>query len=211
MKVRFLLLALGLPLVAQAPAPAPAPGDVTPKQAVQMLGRVEARESFLDSGEAHSEPQSLYRFFHKPEYFQLRGNPVIGYYAAEKFKWEGNRVAWLGIKPATTDAKAIQPQAWDAAFRVVAKLRGLVADPNAPIKIQGACVGAVLEPTFEAPYRGVCIEIRITSPSGTMLHRFSVGKPEIEDAVAASLDFVVNFARAINQPEPIPAPKKVKK
>lgn len=199
----FLALALGLPLVAQAPAPE----GVSPKQAALIMGRIEARESFLDSAEARKEPQSLYKFFYKPDYLQLRGNPVIGYYAAEKFKWEGNRVAWLGIKPATADAKPIQAQAWDAAFRVVARLRGLVIDPNAPIKVQGACVGAVIEPTMQSPFRGVCIEMRITSPSGVMLHRFSVGKPEIEDAVAASLDWVLSFARAINQPEPVPAKK----
>lgn len=203
MKTCLALMALGLPLVSQAPTV-----DVTPKQAVQFMNRIEAREAFLDSGEARTEPQSLYRFFYKPEYLQLRGNPVIGYYSAEKFKWEGNRVAWLGIKPVTADARPIQPQAWDAAFRLVAKLRGLVIDKDAPIKIQGACVGAVVNPTMDSPYRGVCIEVRITSPSGTMLHRFSVGKPEIEDAVAASVDWVVNFSRAINQPEVVQKKRK---
>lgn len=206
--LRLLLLALGLPLAAQAPAPS---NDVTPKQAALLLGRVEAREAFMDSGEAKTEPQSLYRFFHKPDYLDLRGNPVIGYYSAEKFKWEGNRVAWLGFKSVTADAKPIQPQAWDAAFRLVAKLRGLVIDKDAPIRIQGACVGAVIEPTMDSPYRGVCIEVRITSPTGTMLYRYSVGKPTIEDAIAASLDWVVNYAKAINQPEPAPGSKKAKK
>lgn len=203
MNFRFAFLALGLALTAQAPLSVPEipAGDVTPNQAAEILKRIGDSENFMASAEAHEEPQSLYQFFQKPEYLVIRGNPVVGYYSAKTFKWEGNRVAWLGFKPGKGDAQAISPKAWDAAFRIVAKLRGLTIDPKAPIKIQGACVGAVMEPTIDSPYRGVCIEVKFSSPTGQMYHRFSVGKPTIEDAIGASLDFVVTFARFINKPE----------
>lgn len=200
---------LGLQMLAQTTPQ----GEMTPQMAMKFMNRIDARESFLDSGEAKKEPQSLYKFFHKKEYFQLKGNPVIGYYNAEKFLWEGNRVCWQGIKPVTADAKPIRAEAWNAAFKVVAKLRGLVNDPNAPIKIQGACVGAVLEPSLNSPFRGVCIEIKITSPTGTYFHRYSVGKPDIENAIAASLDWVFSFAKEVNKQTEVPktAKKQVKK
>ena len=193
------LLALVPALVAPAqPQPALAP-ELTPDQAVQLWQRVGALEPFLDSAEARSEPQSLYRFFNRADYAKLKGNPVLGYFSRGGFRWAGDRVAWLGIRPATPDATPISAKAWDAAFLYLARKRNWVVDAHAPIRISGACVGAVLEPSPDEPYRGVCVEVRVASPQGTLLYRFSVAKPAIEDAIGASLDWVLCCAGTFDQ------------
>lgn len=195
------ILGLFIPLAAQ-PSPrdlvAP-PGEITPQQAMALWQRLGAREPFLESAEAHAEPQSLYRFFDRKDYVKLQGNPVLGYYCPGGFKWTGNRVAWKGISPVTPDAAAVTAKAWEEAFRVIAQKRGWIIDARAPIRISGACVGAVLEPSPEEPFRGVCIEVGVTSPTGTLLYRYSVAKPAIEDAVGAALDWVLCCANTLNQ------------
>jgi len=195
------ILGLVMPLAAQtAPqAQAPPPGALSPQQALALWQRLGAREAFLDSAEAHSEPQSLYRYFDRMDYARLRGNPVLGYYDRGGFKWTGNRVAWHGIGPVTPDAAAVSARAWDEAFGIIARKRNWVIDPKAPIRVSGACVGAVLEPSREEPMRGVCIEVRVASPSGDLLYRFSVAKPTIEDAVGAALDWVLCCAANLDQ------------
>ena len=191
------LLALVPALVAMA-QPVPAP-EFTPDQAKQLWQRLGDLEPFLDSTEARSEPQSLYRFFSRADYMKLKGNPALGYFSSGGFRWTGNRVAWLGVKPATPDAGPITAKAWDATFLFLAQKRKWVVDAQAPIRISGACVGAVLEPSEEEPCRGVCIEVRLASPRGTLLYRFSVAKPVIEDAIGASLDWVLCCAGTFNQ------------
>lgn len=98
-------------------------------------------------------------------------------------------------------AKPITSKAWDAAFAYVARKHGLVIDRNAPIRITGACVAAVLEPTRKDPRRGVVLEARVESPAGTFRVRFGTGKPTIEDAIGASLDRLVAFARNVGREE----------
>lgn len=203
MKTLFLLM-LSCAIFAQEARVNPGtqkPGEINPQQAVELWHRVgDSREPFLDSAEAHQEPQSLYRYFQKKDYYQLMGNPVLGYFHYnEGFRWTGKSVAWGGIKPVTDDAKPIKSQAWDAAMAYIAKARGWTIDKHAPIRIEGACVGAVLEPSMSDPFRGVCIEVRIHSPKGVFLYRYSVGKAEIEDAVGASLDWVLCSAMNVNQ------------
>jgi hypothetical protein len=195
------ILGLIMPLAAQSlpQDPVSPPGALTPQQASAIWQRLGAREAFLDSAECHAEPQSLYRFFDRKDYARLRGNPVLGYYDRGGFKWTGNRVAWHGIGPVTPDAAAVSAKAWDEAFRVIARKRNWVIDPRAPIRVSGACVGAVLEPSSEEPFRGVCIEVRVASPSGNLLYRFSVAKPTIEDAVGAALDWVLCCAATLGQ------------
>lgn len=177
------------------------PGEISPQQAVALWQRVgDSREPFLDSAEAHQEPQSLYRFFNKKDYYKLMGNPVLGYFHyTHEFKWVGKSVAWGGIKPLTDDAKPIRAQAWDAAMAYIAKARGWAIDKRAPIRVEGACVGAVLEPSLSEPFRGVCIEVKVHSPGGVFLYRYSVGKAEIEDAIGAALDWVLCSAMNVNQ------------
>jgi hypothetical protein len=195
------ILGLFLPLAAQSvpQSSATPPGELTPQQALALWQRMGAREPFLDSEEAHSEPQSLYRFLDRQDYAKLKGNPVLGYYCPGKFKWTGNRVAWHGISPVTPDAATVTAKAWDEAFRIIARKRNWVIDPKAPIRVSGACVGAVLEPSSEEPFRGVCIEVRVASPTGNLLYRFSVAKPTIEDAVGAALDWVLCCAATLDQ------------
>ncbi len=195
------VLGLFLPLAAQSIPhdPVTPPGELTPQQASAIWQRLGARETFLDSDEFHSEPQSLYRFFDRKDYARLRGNPVLGYYCPGGFRWTGNRVAWHGISPVTPDAAAVTSKAWDEAFRIIARKRNWTVDSKAPIRISGACVGAVLDPSQEEPFRGVCIEVRVASPSGNLLYRFSVAKPTIEEAVGAALDWVLCCAATLDQ------------
>jgi hypothetical protein len=202
------ILGLLLPLAAQSvPQISSTPlGEFTPQQALALWQRMGAREPFLDSEEAHSEPQSLYRFFDRKDYAKLQGNPVLGYYCPGRFKWTGIRVAWHGISPVTPDAAAVTSKAWDEAFHIIARKRNWVIDPRAPVRVSGACVGAVLEPSSEEPFRGVCIEVRVASPTGNLLYRFSVAKPTIEDAVGAALDWVLCFAATLNQ-DPTKGPR----
>lgn len=198
---RVFILGLFLPLVAQPVPhdPVTPPGALTPQQAATLWQRLGAKEPFLDSAEFHSEPQSLYRFFDRGDYAKLWGNPVLGYTCPGRFKWVGARVAWRGISPVTPDAAAVTAKAWDEAFRIIARKRNWVIDPKAPIRVSGACVGAVLEPSREEPFRGVCIEVRVASPTGILLYRFSVAKPTIEDAVGAALDWVLCCAATLDQ------------
>jgi hypothetical protein len=195
---RVFILGLFLPLGAQGVhrwlvAP---PAAITPQQASALWQRMGQKECFLDSEEFHAEPQSLYRFFDRKDYARLWGNLVVGYSCPGRFKWVGNRVAWQGIHPVTPDASPITAKAWDEAFRIIARERGWVIDPKAPIRISGACVGAVLEPSREQPNRGVCVEVKVASPTGTLLHRCSVAKRTVEDAVGAALDWVLCCAAA---------------
>ena len=198
---RVFILGMCIPLVGQPVAQGPVhpPGAITPQQASMLWQRLGVKEAFLDSAECRSEPQSLYRFFDRKDYAKLRGNPVLGYTCPGRFKWIGNRVAWHGISPVTTDAAAVTARAWDEAFRIIARKRNWVVDPKAPIRVSGACVGAVLDPSREEPCRGVCIEVRVASPTGILLYRFSVAKPTIEDAVGATLDWVLCCAATLGQ------------
>ncbi|BDU76846.1 hypothetical protein [Mesoterricola sediminis] len=196
--MRALLLLAGLALGAQVPSS----GELTPAQAAAFWQRIGGREPFLESAEARSEPQSLYRFFQLADYLRLQGNPSMGHFADSGFRWTGTRVAWLGVRPVTPDAAPITARAWDAAFRFLAKRRQWILDRRAPIRIRGACVGAVLEPTPGQPFRGVCIELRLESPEGTLLYRYSVAKPSIEDAVGAALDWVLCCAGGAGQEVP---------
>jgi len=199
--MRVFILGLFMPLAAQPIPhdPVTPPGALSPQQVSAIWQRLGAREAFLDSEEVHSEPQSLYRVFDRQDYAKLQGNPVIGYYCPGRFKWTGNRVAWHGISPVTPDAAAVTAKAWDEAFRIIARKRNWVIDSKAPIRVSGACVGAVLEPCRTEPFRGVCIEVRVASPSGNLLYRFSVAKPTIEDAVGAALDWVLCCAATLDQ------------
>lgn len=198
---RVLILGLVMPVAAQQVGQRPLnpPGAVTPHQALALWKRLETKECFLESAEFHSEPQSLYRYFDRKDYAKLEGNPVLGYSCPGRFRWVGNRVAWQGISPVTPDAAAVTAKAWDEAFRVVASKRSWGIDPKAPIRVSGACVGAVLEPSQEEPFRGVCIEVKVDSPTGPLLYRFSVAKPTIEDAVGAALDWVLCCAASLGK------------
>jgi hypothetical protein len=171
----------------------------SPEQGARILARLGDREPFLVSREAERHPYSLGRFFLPADYRRLRGNPVYGYWADDGFRWTGTRVAWDGIEAVLPSAKPIKRRAWNAAFAHVARKHGLVIDRRAPIRVRGACIAAVSDPSVEEPNRGVILELRMESPSGRFWYRFGMGKPTLEDAVGASLDWAVSFARTINR------------
>jgi hypothetical protein len=125
--------------------------------------------------------------------------PIFGYWNEGHFRWRGTHVAWDGMVPVARSAKRITPRAWSAAFAYVAKKHGFIVDRHASVRIRGACVGAVLDPSLEEPNRGVVIEVRIDSPTGPFKYRFGMGKPTIEDAVGASLDWAIGFALTVNR------------
>ena len=174
----------------------------TPQQGARILDRLGDREPFLGSHEAAHHPESLGHFFGPHDYERLRGNPVYGYWADDGFRWVGGRVAWDGITPLSPSARPIRPRAWDAAFAYVAKKYALTIDRRAPVRVRGACVAAVIYPSPSQPNRGVVLELRIDSPKGVFWYRFGMGKPTVEDAIGASLDWAIGFARTINR-EPI--------
>ena len=141
----------------------------TPEQGARILDRLGDREPFLASREAARHPESLNQFFGHRDYQRLRGNPVYGYWADDGFRWAGARVAWDGITPVSASARPIGPRAWDAAFAYVAKKYGLTIDRRAPVRVRGACIAAVVDPSVAEPNRGVVLEVRIESPTGPVL------------------------------------------
>jgi len=187
------------------PMPPPAPkADLTPGAAAALWQQLDIREPFLASMEARREPQSLFRFFGRQDYEKLRGNPGLGYFAAGGFRWVGTRIAWQGLRPVTPDAATVPEQAWDAAFQEIAHRHGWQVDPRAPIRVRGACVGCVAEPSAREPERGVCIELQVTSPTGTLLYRFSIARPTLAEALGASLDWVLCCAAGLDGTAPQP-------
>ncbi len=173
-----------------------------PEQGARILNRLDNREPFVGSREATRHPESLEHFLGMKEYRRLRGNPVYGYWADDGFRWVGSKVAWDGIVPVSSSARPIRRRAWDAAFAYVAEKRGLIVDRTAPIRVRGVCIAAVVDPGLGEPNRGVVLELRFDSPTGRFWYRFGMGKPTVEDAVGASLDWAVGFARTINRDAP---------
>jgi len=197
--VVVLVVCTGAPHIAAAEEGASAADPWTPEQGSQILARLGDREPFLQSRDVERHPESLNRFFGQREYERLRGNPVYGYWGDSGFRWIGTRVAWDGIAASSASARPIRRRAWDAAFAYVAKKHGLTIDRRAPIRIRGACIAAVVNPAVDEPNRGVVLEVTVDGPSGRFWYRFGMGKPTLEDAVGASLDWFVSFARTINR------------
>jgi hypothetical protein len=176
-------------------------GWLTPEQAEKLLVRLVEREPFLASEDAKSARgrRTMGMFFAAEEYARLRGNPVLGYWDAGGFKWTGNRIAWGGVTSKGASCLGIAKRAWDVAFAYVARKHGLVIDGGAPIRMRGACVRAVIEPGRNDPVRGVLMEMRLDSPTGSFLGRYSRGNPTIAGAVGASIELPVLMARKLAQ------------
>lgn len=177
----------------------------TPEQTAAFVRRLNEREPFAGSRDARLHGDSLGWFFRDPEYALLKGNPVFGYWYEGQFRWTGVRVAFDGIKPVGKSARQITERAWAAAFTYVARQNGWTIDKKAPIRVRGVCLGAVLDPGLDEPNRGVVLELRVDSPSGPFLYRFGMGKPTIEDAIGASLDWALRFAALVNQKPAVPS------
>jgi len=174
-------------------------GWLTPEQAEKLAEKLAERKPFLESDEAREGRRTMGLFFGQREYQLLRGNPVFGYWDARGFKWSGTHIAWDGVVSKGTKCKPITRKAWDAAIEYVAKKHGLVLDPEAPLRMKGACVWAVLDATPKEPIRGVVMEMRLESPTGTFLWRYSRGNPSIEGAVGASIELPILLGQKVNQ------------
>jgi len=199
--------ALLLALVAATSPPAEMrshglPAWLTPEQAEKLLEKLAERRPYAESDEAGSVAgrRTMGMFFKAGDYRQLRGNPVYGYWNARGFKWTGNRIAWDGVVPKGKSCKGISKPAWDAAFAYVAEEHGLVVDPAAPMRMRGACVGAVTATSPTRPVLGVVMEVRLDSPTGSFRWRYTRGNPSLEGAVGASIELPILLAPKVNQP-----------
>ena len=172
------------------------------------------RECFLDSQQARKHADTLGLFLSRAEYAKMHGNVIFGYWwASPGFVWkpEWRKLAFVAPKGVHESSRPIQPQAWNKAMEFTAARRGLTITSSAPIKITGAVVGAILDPAKEHQrgYATIC-EWKIQSPKGgVLLYRFGILKPSLGGAIGANLEWVVNYARAIDgtpkQPGAIPA------
>jgi hypothetical protein len=190
-------------MVAQVPGPPlPGKGPLPPRTPAVLWKALGVREPFLGSLEAKGEPQSLNRFFGSEDYSKLRGNPALGFYDAGGFRWVGRRVAWLGVRQVYTDWPGIPATYWDRAFQSIARSNHWKVDPSAPIRVKGACVGAVANSTPQEPQIGVCLELQVSSPTGTLLYRYAIAQPSITEAVHQALDWTLSCARDLDQINP---------
>jgi hypothetical protein len=196
-------LLMSMAMVAQVPGPPlPGKGPLPPRTPAVLWKALSVREPFLGSLEAREEPQSLYRFFGTEDYPKLRGNPALGFYDADGFRWVGRRVAWLGVRSASLNCEGIPGRYWDQAFQSIARGNHWKVDPSAPIRVKGACVGAVLTPSGQEPQIGVCLELQVTSPTGTLLYRYAIAQPSITEAVHQALEWTLSCARDLDQITP---------
>jgi hypothetical protein len=166
------------------------------RQARAVIGRMMVTELFLGSAE-EAESRSVGRYFSRREYARLRGNPVLGYWDVGAFRWVGGeRLAWDGIRNAHPSARSITSRAWGSAMRLVADKQGIHLSPDASVRLEGACVAAVVDATNQEPVPGVLLELRVKSPTGILLYRVAVGKATVEDAMGAALELVLSFSRS---------------
>jgi hypothetical protein len=175
---------------------------LTPELAERLAEKLAERKPYADSDEAHSEAgrRTMGLFFTGTEYRSLKGNPVYGYWNARGFRWTGNRIAWDGVASVGRTCKAITAPAWDAAFAYVARKHGLAVDAKAPMRMRGACVGAVTETSPQHPVLGVVMEIRLDSPTGSFRWRYTRGNPTLDGAVGASIELPILLGPKVNQP-----------
>jgi hypothetical protein len=185
-----LALVAGLaPIATGAAAPRWSPAQLT-----ALAASLAERHPFLESAEARGELATLHRYFDENDYRRLRGNPVLGYWDLNGFRWAGRR-ATFDVRSVTGCAR-VTASAWRAALRYAFRKHHLELVAGAPIRFEGACIVAVVEPTRQEPVPGVLLEMRVTGPDGQLRYRFGMGKPTVEDAVGAAADFIVGFAMA---------------
>jgi hypothetical protein len=139
--------------------------------------------------------RTINRYFKQSDYEKLVGNTSFGWSYPGKFLWkkEWNEVEFVPFVPAVPEAQFIRPQAWGDAMLLVAKRLGLTVRPGAPIKITGGVVGVYL-----GDIPSVVVEVKIVSPTGTLLFRGGFGKFKLSDAIGAAIEFVVNFGRGFD-------------
>lgn len=164
------------------------------------------KEPFLSSQEAVTYPNTLGHYLTKVEYRGMKGNPAIGYYGLNGFTWPSDQaeVQFMGIRATVPETRGIRGAAWEKAMQLVARHMNLKVVPKAAIRIEGACVDATLAPTEESPIPGVTLELKIHGATGTMVYRYSLGKPTIGDAIGASLEWCLTVARNMGKEGPLP-------
>lgn len=189
------MLALTVILVAETPTQQPLPAG----QAAALVQRMLVTEHFKGSREERANRRSVGRHFSQDEYARLRGNPILGYWDEGGFQWPSGAatVAWAGISNIHPSCRPIRSRSWAVAFREVVRRQGLAIRNDSSVGIQGACVGAVVDRSPREPVPGVLVELRVSSPTGTLLYRVGVGKATVEDAMGAALELVVRFARTV--------------
>ena len=170
-------------------------------QAEAVLQRMLDTEAFVGSQEEREERRSVARHFSAAEYARLKGNPLLGYWDEGGFRWPASQasIAWDGIRNLHPSSRPIGRRSWEVAFKAVARKHGLTVKPSSPIRVQGACVGAVVDRSEREPVPGVLLELRVSSPTGTLLYRVGVGKATVEDAMGAALELAVTFARSLGE------------
>ena len=180
-------------LAAQAAMPAALPE----RHAQAVLDRMLATEPFVESAEHRALRSKTGRYFSRQEHARLHGNPLLGYLDIGTFAWSGRLLAFDGIRGAHRSARGITGAAWAAAVAKVAARHGLELSQGAHLRLEGGCVAAVIDPGSNEPVPGVLLELRLKSPSGTLLYRVGMGKASVEDAMGAALDLVISFARSL--------------
>jgi hypothetical protein len=175
---------------------------LTEKETNTLLTRIVlTREPFLGSWSEKQDRNTLGFFFSHQEYAQLRGNPALGYTSVGSFTWPDQirDVEILPFRSVTKEAQCIKPGAWIKAAEIVCGRMGLRQVKGAPIKVSGVLVGVNRTPPL-----GVYLEVRVQGPTGNLLYRGGIGKATLGDAVGASLQYILVYAKSIGDGRPVP-------
>lgn len=176
--------------------------EVLPAGQVEaVLQRMLDTEAFVGSREERDQRRFVARHFSASEYARLRGNPLLGYWYEGGFRWPASQtsIAWDGIRNLHPSSRPMSRRSWDVAFEAVARRNGLAVRQDSALRVHGGCVRAVVDRSEREPVPGVLLELRFSSPSGTLLYRVAVGKPTVEDAMGAALELAVTFARSLGE------------
>ena len=172
---------------------------LNPNEAEAMYKRIfEEREAFTRS-ELYRNPRYKAHFGHffKPsDYAKLIGNPIIGYYYYGKFVWDSK---WRDVYiepflPTVPETKIVNPDAWKVVYGIVCKKFGLKQVPkeNAKIRISGRVI------SIDPDRNGLTCEIKIESPTDTMLYFMGMKKKDMGNAMGALFSYVTEVAIGMN-------------
>jgi hypothetical protein len=166
------------------------------QQRVEFMKRVMfTREPFLKSNQMRFAPETCHRFFGHSEYEKMQGNQIIGYFYVDPgFKWMPlqDTVEYDGFS-GVNYAKQVNPQAYKMAFDIVCQ-RMQLKQGSSPIKISG-CFVNLFVPKTPNKACGVALEMRVQTPKGNIVYRALQGKATVGDAIGASIEQIMRFAR----------------
>lgn len=165
---------------------------VSETAALGLLRALTERRAFPVS--AHEA--TVGRFFRREDYKLIKGNPILGYWRVDGFRWTGDAIALDGLESAARACDGLTEEHWRPVIEVVAAKHGLAVRRDARIRLQGACVDAKILSSREDPGSGVELELKLTNAEGgQLLYRLRMGKPSIAEAMGAAIDQVVMFAK----------------